>query len=125
MPTVISKLLTPEVAGLTPRSCHKSEDGYNFLTQNHDDILKRLEAGGESRDISALKEHGRLCNIDSICNISQYLLCKSCMVDHLAVDADNLDIDMKNALEETQSVQDRAVISDFISCYKKIVKRTI
>ena len=99
-------------SGLTPRNAVKTEGSFDFTSPYHERVKECLG------NISS-KGSNRICQIDSLKDSCNHLLCKPCVLKGISASENDLEINLKATLAETKSVAEHAVIVDFLSRFKR------
>ena len=103
-------------SGLTPRNSSQKVSSFDFINDYHSEVMERLDNSNISSH-SVKNGSNRLCNINSILESSNMLLCRACVDETKQHNDIGLDKDLDLCLEEVTNGADKVIANVFVQIF--------
>ena len=113
-----SNVVTPLPSGLTPRNSTKKPSSFDFENDYHNEVMARLDKSSKSSH-SVMNGSNRLCDITSILESSNMLVCRACVEESKLENDVGLDKDLESCLKEVTNGPEKLIATAFVQRFKR------
>ena len=113
MPQANSNIGTIIPSGLTPRNSTKKPSSFDFVNDYHNEVMERLDKSSISSH-SVKNGSNRLCDITSILESSNMLVCRACVEESKQKNDIGLDKDLESCLKEVTNGPEKLIATAFV-----------